>query len=167
MRNVVTITHATFSLKPFILQITTKTVQSQSILAGKYHITRNKTLVLYFRHSFKSGFKIIPRQISLFSVINQLIANDFYRFSFLSIDFFGIQLHPELHRGYFQKEGDLNPENLGKQKISRVETEPTNLANTSHQKKVLNLVFKERILRFLKYLFKSDKCLINNTVINV
>ena len=60
------------------------------------------------------------------------------------------------HRSYFERVGYLNPENLA----------PINLANMSHQKKILNLILKKRE-DFFKYLFKSDKCLINNTVINV
>jgi len=47
-----------------------------------------------------------------------------------------MQLHPELHRRYFQRVGDLNPKNL---------RAPTNLANISHQKEILmNLVLKKR-----------------------
>ena len=41
-----------------------------------------------------------------------MIANDFYRFRFLSIDYSGMQLHSELHERYFERVGDLNPEKL-------------------------------------------------------
>ena len=34
---------------------------------------------------------------------NHLIANDLSRFRFLSIGYSGMQLHPELHRRYFER----------------------------------------------------------------
>ena len=45
-----------------------------------------------------------------------LIANDFFRVRFLSIDYSGssgMQLHPDLHRRYFERVVDLNPEKMG------------------------------------------------------
>ena len=45
-----------------------------------------------------------------------------------------MQLHPDLHRRYFERVVDLNPEKMG----------AADLANISHQKKILNLVLKER-----------------------
>ena len=41
-----------------------------------------------------------------------MITNDFHRFRFLSIGYSGMQLHPELHRRYFERVAGLNREKL-------------------------------------------------------
>ena len=42
-----------------------------------------------------------------------MIAKYFHRFRFLSIGYSGMQLHPELHRRYFERVAGLNSEKLG------------------------------------------------------
>ena len=86
-----------------------------------------------------------------------MIADDFYRFRFLSFDYSGMQLHVELDRRYFERVGDLNPENLSAYKPGQYQPSEEDLKPG----------FNERILRCFKDLFESDKCLINNKVINV
>ena len=44
---------------------------------------------------------------------NPLIADDFYRFQFLSIGYSGVYQYPELHWRYFERAVDLNCEKLG------------------------------------------------------
>ena len=80
---------------------------------------------------------------------NHLIANDFYRVRFLSIDYsgsFGMYLHPDLHRSYFERVVDQNPEELGAYRPGQY---------CSHQKKILNLILKKRY-DFFKVFFISD-----------
>ena len=79
-----------------------------------------------------------------------MIANDFYRFRFLSIDYSGIQLHPELQRRHFERVGNLNPENLTAYKPGQYQS----------PEKDFKPGFKKEILMFFKELLKY-------TVINV
>jgi len=82
-----------------------------------------------------------------------LIANDFLS---ISIFFYWILRDIRLHQRCFERVGDLNPENLMAYKHDQYQPE-----------EVFKPGFKEKILRFLKDSFKSDKCLINYTAINV
>ena len=79
-----------------------------------------------------------------------MIANDFYRFRFLSIDYSGIQLHPELQRRHFERVGNLNPENLTAYKPGQYQS----------SEKDFKPGFKKEILMFFKELLKY-------TVVNV
>ena len=62
-------------------------------------------------HSKISLDRFLPFQLSIDTI--HLIANDFYRFVFLSIGYSGIWLHPGLHRLYFERAAGLNREKLG------------------------------------------------------
>ena len=117
MRNVETMTPR-FSLKPFILYKITKTVRLNDIQFSQEGITRNATSIkpfpsLNFRYPFRfkgiseiqakrfpqKDFHCVPLTIDK----NHLIAEDFYRFRFLSIDSSVV----------FERVADLNREKLG------------------------------------------------------
>ena len=111
--------YTSFSLKPFILYIITKTVRFNYIHFSINLKIREKFPSLNCRHPpveakgcLKFRLKDFPRQI--FTVFryqwikNPLIADDFYRFQFLSIGYSGMYLYPELQRAV-----DLNCEKLG------------------------------------------------------
>ena len=127
MRNGETITHTSFSLKLFVWYIITKTVRFYNYIQfSQASITRNTTLVktswpefqisprvegMSESHSKISLHRFLPFPLSIDT--NHLIANDFYRFRFSSIGYSGIQLHPELHRLYFERAAGVNREKLG------------------------------------------------------
>ena len=100
-----TITHTSFSLKPFFLFITAKTVRFNCSQSSQEGITRNTSLDKIFRSlEFQTSLRVegiseihakrfpyidFPRFLLSIDK-NHLIANDFYRYRLLSIDFSGI-----------------------------------------------------------------------------
>ena len=121
MRNVETIIHTSFSLRPHILYITMG-------WGGRFGLTTFSTTLDKDFVGVEGMSEIQAKRFSyidfhLFALSmdkNHLVANEFYRFRFLSIGNSGMQLHPELHRRY----ADLNCKKL---------------PNTSHHK-ILNLL---------------------------